>query len=154
MRHVKALAMKYGIVLIVTLSVLSLFGVPLSWILFVTFLIILPAYVLGDLYIYPRYGSVIAAAADFGLYTVALWIILFLFVDRTATSIQNAIFASIFITFVESLYHEFIIAKMLNIKKEEYMRNPYVFLTEFSEEHDVSDLKEDKKEPKSDSAQD
>ncbi|MDG5786129.1 DUF2512 family protein [Evansella sp. AB-P1] len=135
MKHLMALFIKFGIVSVVTLSVLSLFEVSVMWILFVTLIVIIPAYFIGDLFIYPRFGSLAAAIGDLGLYTISLWVILFSFVDRSATSFFNAFFASIFITFVEALYHEFYINRMLNLKRVQW--KPQLQLrTEYAEEID------------------
>ncbi|SDY73457.1 Protein of unknown function [Evansella caseinilytica] len=146
LKHLFALAVKFVIVATVTLSFLSLFDVPFMWILFVTILMIIPAYILGDLIVYPKYGHLAAAVADFSYYLLALWLVLFAFVDGTTASILNAASATVFITFVEALYHEFVIGKMLKLKTAGtplFKQTP--FSTEFAEEIDVkADMKKKK----------
>ncbi|UCZ53227.1 YndM family protein [Bacillus shivajii] len=138
MKHLIALAIKYGIVGIVLLSTLSLFQVPITVILLMTLLVIIPAYIIGDLLIYRRLGNLMASVADFIYYTVAVWVFMALFITTTnTTNGMNAIFTAIFVTFVEALYHEFYIAKAFKVEKES-IHLPFnsQFSTEFAKEVD------------------
>ncbi|WP_096186061.1 DUF2512 family protein [Evansella halocellulosilytica] len=146
MKHLKALAIKFGFVSIVLLSTLSLFEVPIYIILLTTLILIIPAYVLGDLFLYPKYGNLIASIGDFVYYTLAVWVFMHWFIiTYNAVNGMNAMLTAIFITFLEALYHEFYIAKFTEKQERSSGFKPQ-FKTEFAEENDVkSEMNKKKK---------
>ncbi|MDQ0255823.1 putative membrane protein [Evansella vedderi] len=148
MKHLKAFAIKFGMVAIVLLSTLTLFEVPVSVILTTTLVLTIPAYLLGDLFIYPRFGNLVASIMDFAFFTAAVWLFMAMFVATTpTTNAINAFFTAIFVTFVEALYHAFYISKITNREQENteaYSLRPQ-FGTEFSEEVDVKSSIDKKK---------
>lgn len=154
MKHVKALAIKFVIVAVVLLSTLTLFEVPVNLILLLTFVSILPAYFLGDLVIYPRFGNLIASIGDFAYYTFVVWAFMAATVGTTGTTIAtNALFTAIFVTFVETLFHAFYMDRVIADEEDTREERPLFvprFQTEFSEEMDVKDsVIQDKDEERS-----
>ncbi|MBU9720642.1 MULTISPECIES: DUF2512 family protein [Bacillaceae] len=137
MNHIKVFAIKYSLVALVTLSVLTIFNVASATILWITLLVTVPAYIIGDFFLFPKFGNLIASAADFGLYTLGLWIALYFFAIPTVTSLQAALFATIFITFIEALFHEFVIGRKIKLKRVEN-QHTMRYQTEFGEDMDVN----------------
>ncbi|ADU29179.1 YndM family protein [Evansella cellulosilytica] len=146
MKHVIALLIKFGFVSLVLLSTLTFFEVAISWILFAAFIAVIPAYVIGDLLIYPRYGNFIASLADLGLYSIVLWLLNVTVMDGIVPTLGFALLAAFFISFLEAIYHEFVLVKAFNMKKGT-MFSPPQFSTEFAEDMDVTEeLKKKKKD--------
>ncbi|MCD8510794.1 MAG: YndM family protein [Bacillus sp. (in: Bacteria)] len=149
MKHVIALAIKFSIAAIVFLSTLTLFQVPVSVILTLTLVSIIPAYFIGDLFIYPRFGNLIATIADFAYYTVVVWAFMAATVGTSGTTIvTNALFTAIFISFVEALFHGFYMNRVVNLEEKQGEGRAFMpqFQTEFSEELDGKIHKDDKKD--------
>ena len=67
MKHIVALLIKYTAVTAVLLVILGIFqGISIPRVLLISFLTG-AAYLIGDLFILPKYGNMIATMADFGL---------------------------------------------------------------------------------------
>jgi hypothetical protein len=139
MKHIIAILIKFVFVAIFTFSILGIYNVSLSSIFISAVVITIPAYLLGDLVIYRRYGNIAAVIADFGLYFVLLSFILLFFIDRTNSSFLAAAFTSFFITAVEALYHPFVIDRFFHIRKVTPPMRTNRYSTEFSDEIDIKD---------------
>ena len=67
MKHIVALLIKYTAITAVLLIMLSIFqGISIPRVLLIS-LFLRGAYLIGDLFILPKYGNMIATMADFGL---------------------------------------------------------------------------------------
>ncbi|MBU9713115.1 DUF2512 family protein [Evansella tamaricis] len=146
MKHLQAFLIKYAFAVLVTLSALTILNASTAWVLAITLIVVVPAYLIGDLFLFPRFGHLIAGIADFGLYTLYFWFVVFGFIDMTATGFFAAVFTALSITFVEVFYHEFVISRMMNMRR--YEPKPMLqkqLQTEFSEEIDPDIEKDPKK---------
>ena len=75
MTHVKALAIKGIMTIIVLYLVLGLgFGFTFGDTLLMTIVLGVISYLLGDLYVLPRWNNMIATLADFGLAFLVIWL--------------------------------------------------------------------------------
>jgi len=76
MDHAKALVIKFVAISIVLLSILSIYDTStLGGILLISLFVTGVAYFLGDLFILPRYGNLIAIIADVALTFISVWLL-------------------------------------------------------------------------------
>lgn len=149
MRHSLAILIKYVVIAIVLFSILPIFSTAsLTEIFIISLLVTGTAYVIGDLYILPKFGNVIATIADFGLATVSIWGFSAIFIGQGFRVLTAALFGSVFIALSEALFHVYMKEKVLT--KTETVRKkvnfPTNLQTEFAEENDVREFKEKQKQ--------
>jgi hypothetical protein len=149
MKHVMALGIKLALTATVLFSILTIFSTALfSEITLISLIITLATYVIGDLFILPRFGNLIAALADFVMFTAGIWLLSQFFVQETpANLIIASLIAAIAIALGEALFHAYMENRVLTDHQDEarYFNNDSVALnrvqTEFAEEEDIHDLK-------------
>ncbi|WP_197482175.1 YndM family protein [Oceanobacillus sp. Castelsardo] len=145
MRHIKALAIKFMTILIILYSLLAIFeSATLGEFLLISALVTGIAYIIGDLFILPRFNNVVATIADFGLAFVGIWVLSSMFIYPTTPIGIVSGFAAFFIAISEALFHVYMKEKVL--KKQYNHREPFSVLntrlqTEFSEEEDIDYIK-------------
>ncbi|MFS0863190.1 YndM family protein [Fredinandcohnia sp. 179-A 10B2 NHS] len=148
MNHLKAIGIKFIITSIVVLSILSIFGdATIGELLFISLLLTGLAYVIGDLFILPRMGNLVATIADFGLAFFSLWALGYLFLERTSALITASLFASVFIALSEALFHAYMENKVFR-KNDEKQSSQHLrpsYQTEFAEENEVPSRTQKKK---------
>lgn len=107
--HMKALTLKHGALLVVFIAVLTLgFGVPWYHAAWISFMVGIIAYWLGDLLILRKFGNLVATAADFGLVFFLTWFFLWIldFDLGTETSfVLLALYTALVTAVVEFLFH-------------------------------------------------
>ncbi|MFE8700509.1 DUF2512 family protein [Cytobacillus sp. FJAT-54145] len=150
MKHLLALSIKYIFVGIILTSFLWVFNIPIGSILMFALVVSVAAYFLGDLIIYPRFGNLVATAADFGLYTIAFWFIIYSFTANTANSVIASVTTAFVISLVEALFHSLFIARFFKraetaekdlavqpaVSKPRF--SPVRYMTEFADEVDIN----------------
>ncbi|XLG19498.1 YndM family protein [Bacillus cereus] len=86
MKHIVALLIKYTAITAVLLIMLSIFqGISIPKVLLISLFLTGTAYLIGDLFILPKYGNGIATMADFGLSFFGIWLLTSLFTNLDAT---------------------------------------------------------------------
>ncbi|MED4442537.1 YndM family protein [Bacillus thuringiensis] len=86
MKHIVALLIKYTAITAVLLIILSIFkGISIPKVLLISLFLTGAAYLIGDLFILPKYGNMIATIADLGLSFFGIWLLISLFTDLDAT---------------------------------------------------------------------
>lgn len=86
MKHIVALLIKYTAITAVLLIILSIFkGISIPKVLLISLVLTGAAYLIGDLFILPKYGNMIATIADLGLSFFGIWLLISLFTDLDAT---------------------------------------------------------------------
>ncbi|MFC2947017.1 YndM family protein [Virgibacillus sediminis] len=146
MRHLLALLIKFVITATVLYSILTIFeAASLGEIFWMSILITGAAYLIGDLFILPRYGNTIASIADFGLSALAVWILSMMFVDQGFPVLTAALFIGFFIAISEALFHIYMQEKVLlsedDREKERGEVHRGQLQTEFSEETNDEEMK-------------
>ncbi|MBJ8027390.1 YndM family protein [Bacillus cereus group sp. N21] len=141
MKHIVALLIKYTASSAVLLMILSIFqGVSIPRALFISLVITGVAYLIGDLFILPKYGNTVATIVDFGLSFLGIWVLTYFLTNVnvprgiTAASFWSALLIGV----VEILFH--IYMKRLVLQEDNHLRvssNAYHrrYATEFSEEY-------------------
>ncbi|MDM5191467.1 YndM family protein [Bacillus hominis] len=108
MKHIVALLIKYTGSSAVLLMILGIFqGISIPRILFISLIITGAAYLIGDLFILPKYGNMVATIADLGLSFVGIWALTYLLadIDLTRNIGASAFFAALLIGVAEIFFH-------------------------------------------------
>lgn len=143
MSHLKAISIKFLIIATIVFSTLGIFSGASLWnVLFISLLVTGIGYVVGDLFILPKLGNLIATIADFGLAFLSIWILSAMFFQAEFGLLPTTLFASILISCSESVFHIYMNNKLPNDHDEIYIRNRSNNLnvqTEFGEENPDQD---------------
>ncbi|PGK43415.1 hypothetical protein CN907_07845 [Bacillus anthracis] len=108
MKHFVALLIKYTAITAVLLIILSIFkGISIPKVLLISLLLTGAAYLIGDLFILPKYGNMIATMADFGLSFFGIWLLTSLFtnLDVTRNIGLSSFIAALIIGGIEVFFH-------------------------------------------------
>ncbi|MDP7981297.1 YndM family protein [Bacillus multifaciens] len=108
MKHIVALLIKYTAISAVLLMILGIFqGISIPRILFLSLVITGGSYLIGDLFILPKYGNMVATIVDWGLNFVGIWVLTYLIKDIVlARNIgASAFFAAFLISVAEIFFH-------------------------------------------------
>lgn len=143
MDHVKALAIKFAITAIVLYSILGIFyTATMGEIFLITVLVTGVAYVIGDLFILPRFGNLTATIADFGLCFLAVWMLSSFFFGAGTSIFAASAFAALFIAIGEAIFHIYMQSSVLDTDSSNEDRTVIEgnFQTEFAEEDNSEDI--------------
>ena len=108
MKHIVALLIKYTAITAVLLIMLSIFqGISIPRVLLISLFLTGTAYLIGDLFILPKYGNAIATMADFGLSFFGIWLLTSLFtnLDATRNIGFSSFLAALIIGGIEVFFH-------------------------------------------------
>lgn len=123
MKHVVALLIKYTAISAVLLMILGIFqGISIPRILFISLVITGAAYLIGDLFILPKYGNTVATLVDFGLSFLGIWVLTYLLtdIDLTRNITASSFWAALLIGIVEIFFH--IYMKRMVLHEDEDLR--------------------------------
>lgn len=149
MDHVKALIIKFIMCTAVLWVVLGLFyGVGFGAILTLSVLLTVISYIVGDLFLLPRFENWGATLADLGITFVGIWFLgPFLFEENLLIG-SAAIISAIIIAVGEFFFHKYMARDVLDdrdyfVTDEEKDVENAKLQTEFSEEISDTDRKDD-----------
>jgi hypothetical protein len=141
MKHVKALIIKFLMITIMLFLVLGLFyGVDFGDIITISIVLTVGAYIIGDLFILPRFRNVIATLADFGLAFIGVWVLGDILIEENIPLTTAALLSAVLIGVGEWFFHKYVI----QIIRESPKRNDFStnrLQTEFASENDAQSLK-------------
>ena len=123
MKHVVALLIKYTAISAVLLMILGIFqGISIPRILFISLVITGATYLIGDLFILPKYGNTVATFVDFGLSFLGIWVLTYLLTDigLTRNITASSFWAALLIGIVEIFFH--IYMKRMVLYEDEDLR--------------------------------
>lgn len=114
--HAKALSIKTPLVAIVFLLVLTA-GFEVNWYnaLWISLVITVVSYFLGDYTILPRFGNKIATVADFGLVFLMTWLLLETLLvgtlndDHTGSLVVASLITAVIISICEYVFHKWLL---------------------------------------------
>lgn len=124
MKHIVALLIKYTAITAVLLIVLGIFqDISIPRVLLISLFLTGVAYLIGDLFILPKYGNMIATMADFGLSFFGIWLLTSLFtnLDATRNIGLSSFLAALIIGGIEVFFH--IYMKRLVLRNDDKLRN-------------------------------
>ncbi|MGG2092687.1 YndM family protein [Bacillus sp. S13(2024)] len=140
MKHIVALLIKYTAISAILLIILGVFqGISTPRILFISLIITGAAYLIGNLFILPKYGNTVATIADFGLSFFGIWVLTYLL--TSISPIRNITAASFWTAFLigaaEIFFHIYMKKLVLytddNSQQSSVRRD--IYATEFSDEY-------------------
>src|SRR5690625_795865 len=106
MRHVKALAIKWGFTTIILLSLLVIFeGITLQQIFIISLFVTGATYLVGDLLILPTFNNLITSIIDFGFAFLGIWLLTGMFIEQTTALVIISAAAAYLFTFCEAIFH-------------------------------------------------
>jgi hypothetical protein len=147
MKHIMALMIKFAFIGTVLFSILGIFyNASIVEIFAIVILTIAVSYLVGDLFILPRLGSIAAGIGDFALVFGGVWLLSYFFIETTFNMIVASFFAAFAITAIEIFFHIYIQNRVLKNRKDTQLLLNVPksrFATEFSEEY--SDLELERK---------
>ncbi|WP_142327678.1 MULTISPECIES: YndM family protein [Bacillus] len=124
MKHIVALLIKYTAITAVLLIMLSIFqSISMPRVLLISLFLTGAAYLIGDLFILPKYGNMIATMADFGLSFFGTWLLTSLFtnLDATRNIGLSSFIAALIIGGTEVFFH--IYMKRLVLRNDDKLTN-------------------------------
>ncbi|MFQ6337462.1 YndM family protein [Bacillus sp. AF62] len=124
MKHIVALLIKYTAITAVLLIILSIFkGISIPKVLLISLFLTGASYLIGDLFILPKYGNMIATIADLGLSFFGIWLLISLFTDLDATRNigVSSFIAALIIGGTEVFFH--IYMKRLVLHNDDNLKN-------------------------------
>ncbi|PEJ10996.1 hypothetical protein CN684_02260 [Bacillus wiedmannii] len=124
MKHIVALLIKYTAIIAVLLIVLGIFqGISIPRVLLISLFLTGASYLIGDLFILPKYGNMIATMADLGLSFFGIWLLTSLFtnLDATRNIGLSSFLAALIIGGIEVFFH--IYMKRLVLRNDDELRN-------------------------------
>lgn len=150
MKHLKAIGIKFIAITIVMYSVLAgFYTATVGNIFLISILVTGLSYVLGDLFILPRFGNLTATIADFGLTFFSLWVLTSLFFQTDYGIVTASLFSAILVSSTEAIFHLYMQSKVLHNEDEAlYIPDVNRYQTEYGEENpewDIIEIKKDKK---------
>lgn len=142
MKHVEAILIKFFSTLIILSLLFLLFNLPsYGDILLITATVTGIGYLVGDLYVFRKFGNGIAFFADFGLAAVTIWLLSFFLIGPGFPALTMGLLAAVFIAVSESMFHIYMNKYVLEDKHEPYNFSRNKIQTEFSKEEDFRDQK-------------
>lgn len=147
MKHLAALGVKFLIHSVVILSILSMFEpATLTNLIWMSLLVTGLSYMIGDLFILPRFGNAVATIADFVLISAAVWV--FTMTLLGVSSWGAALSSGLAISLAEIFLHAFMIERVLKPDVKEGKVIPFPIQekmqTEFAEENQTYHSNQDK----------
>lgn len=144
MRHFRAILYKFVMFTIVLSIILGfIYGVDFGDILTISALMTLAAYIIGDLFILPRFGNLAATLADFGLAFFGIWMLGGIYIEENIRLGVASFLSSVLITIGELFFHSYLVRNVLNendskqstrSRQSQYRPKP-AYSTEIAEEN-------------------
>ncbi|GLY09399.1 YndM family protein [Pseudobacillus badius] len=139
MEHVKALLIKFVVVTAAVWVIMGAFyGIDLGEILTISILLTIAAYILGDLFVLPRYGNMTAVAVDFGLAYIGIWIIGSAVINENISLGWASFWTAAVIASAEVLFHFYLMRSVFTTGQDRsYIERDPAFSAEMAEETDI-----------------
>jgi hypothetical protein len=147
MKHVVPLALKFIWWSVVLLSIFTIFNAPLLLIFIITAGTAVVSYIIGDLFILPRFGNLVAAIADLPLAFLLIWFTSYALIEPTVNMAYASFFCALAIAAIEALFHLFMENRVLDEARKEQAYRWYDegrWATEFAEEYENNQDKDDR----------
>lgn len=144
MEHTKALLIKFVAVTAAVWIIMGVFfGIDFGEILTISILVTIASYIIGDLFVLPRYGNMTAAVVDFGLAYIGIWLIGSVVINENISLGWASFSTALVIASAEVLFHFYMMRRVFtqDQNRSQIQQNP-ALATEMAEETDIH--KEDK----------
>ncbi|MFB5166408.1 YndM family protein [Parageobacillus toebii] len=139
MKHIVPLAIKFIGWSVVLLSIFAIFNAPPLLVLFMAAGTAVVSYLIGDLFILPRFGNLAAAIADVPLAFLLIWLTSYALIEPTVNMAYASFYCALAIGAIEAFFHLFMENRVLDEERKEQAYRWYDegrWATEFAEEYD------------------
>ncbi|MBB3869082.1 YndM family protein [Parageobacillus toebii NBRC 107807] len=139
MKHIVPLAIKFIGWSVVLLSIFTIFNAPPLLVLFMAAGTAVVSYLIGDLFILPRFGNLAAAIADVPLAFLLIWLTSYALIEPTVNMAYASFYCALAIGAIEAFFHLFMENRVLDEERKEQAYRWYDegrWATEFAEEYD------------------
>jgi|SRR5699024_3200429 len=150
MDYVKALLIKFVMCLAVLWIVLGVFyNITFGHVLTLSLIITGVSFVLGDLYLLPRFENWGATIADFFLALAIIWLYSITFIDAIFPAVTAAALSALILSVGEIFFHRYVDSQILHVQDDTVNRDDQMTVddrnlqTEFGEEIDPPPEDED-----------
>lgn len=153
MKYITPLLIKFVMITTVLFFVLSIYGASIAEILLTSVLLTGVSFI-GDVYVLPKVGNVVASIADFGLAFAMIWVIGLLLFDSPNQLAVASFIAAIVIMFAEMAFHKYMNELVFSRREMKTFDNEvgraFKMQTEFGSEPDFTrpDARENSDETK------
>ncbi|MGE8203926.1 YndM family protein [Heyndrickxia sp. NPDC080065] len=139
MKHIKAMTIKFVANLIVLFIILGmLFGFSFTNIVFISLVLSVISYLVGDIWVLPKTNNTVATISDFALSFIVIW---FLTAALTYANLTSLFISSVVsaggVSIVEFFFHKYISTYTFKHESEDFLpgyRNFPSYQTEASED--------------------
>ncbi|HLR80149.1 MAG TPA: DUF2512 family protein [Bacillota bacterium] len=139
MDHLKILGVKFLLIYFSVLALFELFeGATMGVILWMSILVTIISYVVGDLFILRQYNNLTASLADFGLTFISLWLLANMYIGGGSAIVVVSLLSAFFIACCEPFIHIHMENKFMESRNEVRALNR--LQPEFARETDVHDI--------------
>ena len=152
MEHVKALIVKFVMTTVILAIVLGLFfRVDFGEYLSISLITTVAAYILGDLFILPRFGNTAATISDFILAYILIWAVGNGVIDEIIPLGWASFWSALIIAIGEIFFHRYMKNDVLDeeANRTDSPRDP-AYSSELGEENDVVSVKDFRKQNRRD----
>lgn len=124
--------------------VLGLFyGVSFGDIVAISVILILAAYLLGDLFALPLFGNTVATIADFGLTFFGVWLLGIALIEHAIPIVTASLISAIAVAIGEMFFHRYVKNEVLHGRRgKDRLADDDNLATEFAEENNVRDIRQ------------
>ncbi|PDM40632.1 MULTISPECIES: YndM family protein [unclassified Geobacillus] len=139
MKHIVPLAIKFIGWSVVLLSIFAIFNAPPLLVLFMAAGTAVVSYLIGDLFILPRFGNLAAAIADVPLAFLLIWLTSYALIEPTVNMVYASFYCALAIGAIEAFFHLFMENRVLDEERKEQAYRWYDegrWATEFAKEYD------------------
>ncbi|MEJ9211660.1 YndM family protein [Bacillus smithii] len=145
MEHVKALIVKFVMVMIILAFVLGLFyRVDFGEYFTISLIVTVVSYMLSDLFILPRFGNTAATISDFVLAYILIWAVGSGIINENISLGWASFWSALILAIAEIFFHRYINKSVFNEDQNngrEARHNP-AFSSEFGEEDEIVSAKD------------
>ncbi|MCM3237536.1 YndM family protein [Heyndrickxia oleronia] len=139
MKHIKAMGIKFVATLVVLFVILGLiFGMSFTNIVFISLVLSVASYLVGDIEILPRTNNTVATIADFGLSLLFIWFLSAALTRENATALfLISLVSASAVSLFEMAFHKYVSSNTFDRQSEEFLpkhRNFHHYQTEASKE--------------------
>ncbi|MBL5772458.1 YndM family protein [Bacillus sporothermodurans] len=123
MKHIKAMAIKFVATIVVLFVILNvIFGMSFTNVFFISLVLSVVSYLVGDIGILSRTNNTIATIADFGLSLIVIWFLsaALTFENRTPLFIISLISAAA-IALVEIVFHKYVSSYTFEKESDDFL---------------------------------
>lgn len=136
MKHIKAILIKFVATFVILFIILDIiFGMSLANVFFISLVLSVASYLVGDIGILSRTNNTVATITDFGLALIVIWFLsaALSFTPRTPLFVTS-LFSAAAMTLFEIFFHKYVSSDTFEHESDNFLNINPNYQTEVSEE--------------------